>query len=142
MAEKTLREFTALSIANIRTRPTLNTNNVEFELKPSLINMVQATPFSGKVHEDASAHLQNFLEIGSTIVIKNVAQDIILLRLLSFSLLRKAKQWFYINKDNISTWARCSKAFLEKFFSVNKTNTLRGSITSFQQQKGETILES
>jgi hypothetical protein len=43
--------------------------------------MVQATQFSGKVHEDASAHLQNFLEIGSTITIDGVAQDIILLRL-------------------------------------------------------------
>jgi hypothetical protein len=57
MAEKTLHEFTAPSIANIRTGPTLNTNNVEFELKPSLINMVQASLFSGKVHEDASVHL-------------------------------------------------------------------------------------
>jgi hypothetical protein len=57
MAEKTLHEFTAPSIANIRTGLTLNTNNVEFELKPSLVNMVQASPFSGKVHEDASVHL-------------------------------------------------------------------------------------
>jgi hypothetical protein len=57
MAEKTLCEFTALSTMNIHTGPTLNTNNPEFELKPSLINMVQATPFRGKAHEDASAHL-------------------------------------------------------------------------------------
>jgi hypothetical protein len=35
---------------NIPIRPTLNTNNLEFELKPSLINMVQATPFSGKAY--------------------------------------------------------------------------------------------
>jgi hypothetical protein len=57
MAEKTLCEFIAPSTENIHTEPTLNTNNLEFELKPSLINMVQATPFSGKTHEDASAHL-------------------------------------------------------------------------------------
>jgi hypothetical protein len=57
MADKTLREFSAPSTGNICTRPTLKTNNLEFELKPSLINMVQATPFSGKAHEDASAHL-------------------------------------------------------------------------------------
>ena len=57
MAEKTLREFSTPSAENICTRPTLKTNNLEFELKPSLINMVQATPFSGKAHEDASAHL-------------------------------------------------------------------------------------
>ena len=73
MAEKTLREFSAPSTENIRTGPTLKTNNHEFELKPSLINMVQGTPFSGKAHEDASAHLQNFLEISSTVVIKDVA---------------------------------------------------------------------
>ena len=57
MVEKTLREFSALSTKNIHTGPTLKTNNLEFELKPSLINMVQATPFSGKAHDDASAHL-------------------------------------------------------------------------------------
>ena len=91
MAKKTLREFSALSTENIRTGPTLKTNNLEFELKPSLINMVQATPFSGKAHEDASAHLQNFLEISSTITIKDVAQDIILVCLFPFSLVGRAK---------------------------------------------------
>ena len=111
MTEKTLREFSALSTENIRTGPTLKTNNLEFELKPSLINMVQATPFSGKAHEDASAHLQNFLEISSTITIKDVAQDIKLLCLFPFSLVERAKQWFYTNKDNINTWAKCLKAF-------------------------------
>ena len=101
MADKTLREFSAPSTENIRTGPTLKTINLEFELKPSFINMVQATPFSGKAHEDASAHLQNFLEISSTVIIKDVAQDIILLRLFPFSLVGRVKQWFYTNKDNI-----------------------------------------
>jgi hypothetical protein len=57
MANKTMREFSAASTENIRTGLELDTNDSEFELKPSLINMVQATPFSGKAHEDASAHL-------------------------------------------------------------------------------------
>jgi hypothetical protein len=108
MADKTLREFSTPSTKNIHTRPTLNIDNVEFELKPSLINMVQATLFSGKAHEDACAHLQNFLEISSTVLIKNVAQDIILLRLFPFSLVGRVKQWFYTNKDHINTWARPS----------------------------------
>ena len=133
MAEKTLCEFSALSTENICTGPTLKTKNLEFELKPSLINMVQATPFSGKTLEDASAHLQKFLEISSTVIIKDVAQDIILLHLFSFSLVGRAKQWFYTNKDHINTWAKCSKAFLEKFFPIGKTNALRGKISNFQQ---------
>jgi hypothetical protein len=92
MAEKTLLEFSASSIGNIRTRPKLQMNNLEFELKPSLINMVQATTFRGKAQEDANAHLHDFLEIGSTIIIKNVDQDIILLCLFLFSLEGRAKQ--------------------------------------------------
>ena len=57
MADKTLREFSAPSTKNIHTGLTLRTTNLKFELKPSLINMVQATSLSGKAHEDASAHL-------------------------------------------------------------------------------------
>jgi hypothetical protein len=72
MADKTLREFSAPSTENIRTGPTLKTKNLEFELKTSLINMVQGSPFSGKAHEDASAHLQNLLEISSIVTIKDV----------------------------------------------------------------------
>ena len=97
--------------------------------------MVQATPFSGKAHEDASAHLQNFLEISSTIVIKDVAQDIILLRLFPFLLVGRVKQWFYANKDNINTWAKCSKAFLAKFFPIGKTNALRGKISNSNSRR-------
>jgi hypothetical protein len=54
----------------------------------------------------------------------------------------KVKQWFYTNKDDINTWEKCSRAFLAKFFPVGKTNALRGKISNFQQQKGETILEA
>jgi hypothetical protein len=70
------------------------------------------------------------MEIGSTIAI-GVNQDIILLRLFPFSLVGRAKQWFYANKEDINTWEKCSKAFLAKFFPIGKTNALRGKITNF-----------
>ena len=94
MADKTLREFSTPTTANIRTRPNVNVWDNGFKLKPALINMVQASQFCGKAHEDASAHLQHFLEICSTFTIKGVTQDAILLRLFPFFLLRKVKQWF------------------------------------------------
>jgi hypothetical protein len=53
--------------------------------------MVQASQFCGKAHEDASAHLQNFLEICRTFTIKGVSKYAILLHLFPFSLLEKAK---------------------------------------------------
>jgi hypothetical protein len=94
MANKTLREFSAPTTANIRTGPQTNVGENGFELKPALINMVQASQFCGKAHEDLSAHRQHFLETCSTFTIKGVTGDAILLRLFPFSLLRKAKQWF------------------------------------------------
>ena len=42
MANKTLREFSAPTTVNIRTGPTINVGGNGFELKPALINMVQA----------------------------------------------------------------------------------------------------
>ena len=80
MAKKTLLEFSAPTVENIRTGPVLRTKNLEFELKPSLINMVQAIQYSGKTNEDASTHLQDFMEIGNTIAEERVNQYIILLR--------------------------------------------------------------
>jgi len=142
MVEKSLREFPAPTTDNIHTGPTVNVGDGSFELKPALINMVQSSQFCGKTHEDASAHLQNFPEICSTFTIKGVTRDAILLRLFPFSLLGRAKQWFYANKDKNTTWAICSTNFLTKFFPVGKTNALRGKISSFQQHNDETIPES
>ena len=132
MADKTLCEFSAPTTANNRTTPNVNVGDDGFELKPALIKMVQASQFCGKAHEDASAHLQHFLEICSIFTIKEVTKDAILLCLFPFSHLGKAKQWFYTNKDRNTTWDNCSTIFLAKFFPRGKTNALYGRISSFQ----------
>ena len=43
MAEKTLRDFSAPSAANVAPGPNIDIGDVNFELKYSLINMVQAS---------------------------------------------------------------------------------------------------
>ena len=141
MAKKILPEFSVPSLNNVATGPNINVRDVNFELKSSLINMMQASPFCGKPNEDANAHLQNFLELCDTVVIRGVAADVVKLRLFPFSLLGKAKQLFYKEKD-IDTWAKCSKVFLAKFFPLGKTNALRGRISSFQQTGMESIPEA
>jgi hypothetical protein len=70
MAQKTLREFSASSADNVPIRPSVNTGAENFQIKTGLITMVQASPFYGKANEDASTHLQQFLELCSTFVIK------------------------------------------------------------------------
>jgi hypothetical protein len=81
----------------------MNIGDGIFELKPALINMVQQSPFCGKASKDANAHIQHFLEICSTFTIRGVTQDAVRLRLFPFSLLGKAKQWLYSNKEAVST---------------------------------------
>jgi hypothetical protein len=112
------------------------------ELKQALINMVQKSPFYSKASEDANAHLQHFLEICSTFTIRGVTLDAVRLRLFPFSLLGKAKQWFYSNKEVVSTWEKWYNAFLAKFFLLGKTNALRNKISGFQQLTDETITEA
>ena len=77
MAQKTLRDYSAPSANQIPTGPEIKTGGENFEIKMGLIAMVQASPFCGKANEDASAHLQQFLELCSTFVVKGVFQDAI-----------------------------------------------------------------
>ncbi|XP_066166989.1 uncharacterized protein [Oryza sativa Japonica Group] len=73
--------------------------------------------------------------------IKGVSPDAVRLRLFPFSLLGRAKKWFYANHAAVITWDKCSTAFLSKFFPMGKTNALCGRFSSFQQTRDETILE-
>ena len=103
--------------------------------------MVQASPFCEKASEDANAHIQNFLEVSNTINPKGTTMDVVRLRLFPFSLLGKAKMWFYSNKEAFNTWEACSNTFLAKYFPVGKTNALRNKISGIQQLPDETIPE-
>jgi hypothetical protein len=91
MGDKSIHDFSAPSVANVATEPNVNNGDTNFELKPALITMVQASPFCGKAHEDDNAHLQHFLEICSTFTSMGVSQEAIHLCLFPFSLLGKAK---------------------------------------------------
>jgi hypothetical protein len=113
----------------------LNVNqagNDGFEMKTGLVNMVQASPFCGKAFEDANAHLQNLLEVSNTINPRGTTLDDVRLRLFPFSLLGKAKTWFYSNKEAFTTWEACSNAFQAKYFLVGKTNALGNRNTGIQ----------
>src|SRR6185312_3014817 len=139
MAQKTLRQFSAPSNTHIP----IGLNNDQgidgFEIKAGLVNMVQASPFCGKASEDAHAHLQNFLEVSSIINPKGTTMDTVRLRLFPFSLIGKAKTWFYTYKDVFDNWDGCSNAFLVMYFPMGKTNALRNSISYFEQLQDETV---
>ena len=104
MAQKTLRQFSAPPNSHIPTGLNNYQGTDSFEIKTGLVNMVQASPFYRKASEDAHAHLQNFLEVSSIINPRGTTMDNVRLRLFPFSLLGKAKTWFYTNKADFTTW--------------------------------------
>jgi hypothetical protein len=57
MAQKSLYEFSVLTITNMPIGPAINIGDKNFELRIGLITMVQASPFCGLPSEDANAHL-------------------------------------------------------------------------------------
>jgi len=73
MADKMLHKYSIPTIANVPVGPTVNMGDMNFELKTSLIMMVQANPLCGLPSEDANAHLQHFLELCDTVIMKDVA---------------------------------------------------------------------
>ena len=133
MAQMTLRQLSAPSNSHIPTGLVNDQGTNGFETKTGLVNMIQASPFCGKASEDTNASLQNFLEVSSIINPKGTTMDNIRLRLFPFSLLGKAKSWFYTYKEGFDTWDPCSNAFLVKYFPVGKTNALRNRISNFEQ---------
>ena len=85
MAQKKLREYSAPSADQVLQGPEVAMGTENFEIKTGLITMVQASPFCGKPNEDANAHLQQFLELCSTFIIRGANMDAVRLRLFPFS---------------------------------------------------------
>jgi hypothetical protein len=133
--QKCINDFSAPSSSNIRTGLETNIGDGSFKLKPALINMVQQSLFCSKASEDANAHLQHFLEICNTFTIRGVTQGVVCHHLFPFSLLGKAKQWFYSNKEAVSTWEKCSNAFLTKFFCWVRSMPFRTRSLPFNKSR-------
>ena len=71
--------------------PAIAKNN--FEIKPSIIQMVQNNQFGGLQGKDPYAHILTFLNVCATFKINGVTDDAISLRLFPFSVSDKVQLW-------------------------------------------------
>ncbi|GJS57588.1 reverse transcriptase domain-containing protein [Tanacetum coccineum] len=119
--------------------PTINANN--FELKQTLINLVQSNQFTGK--QDPHNHLRFFNKVTSTFRHPEVPNTTIKLLLFPFSLEGEARTW--LDKEpprSILTWDDLVSKFINQFFPPSKTTYLRNEITTFYQKPNETFNEA
>ncbi|CAN6207737.1 unnamed protein product [Urochloa humidicola] len=109
-----------------------------FEIKTSIIEMVQDNPFTGK--EDPNSRLRSFLHLCNTFKIDGVDDNQLRARLFPFSKRDKARQWFYtLEVSTVEDWESLVEAFAAKFYSLENMRTLRNRISSFAQSTTETI---
>ena len=117
--------------------------NKNFEIKPSIIQMVQNNQFGGLQEEDPYAHILTFLNVCATFKINGVTDDAIRLRLFPFSVKDKAQLWLAsLPNESISTWDQLKQAFLHKYFPPHKMAKFRNEIATFKQNGTETIYEA
>nr|GEW72939.1 reverse transcriptase domain-containing protein [Tanacetum cinerariifolium] len=119
--------------------PPINANN--FELKQTLINLVQSNQFTGR--QDPHNHLRFFNKVTSTFKHPEVPKTRIKLLLFPFSLEGEARIW--LDKEPprlILTWEDLVSKFINQFFPPSKTTYLRNEITNFLQKPNETFNEA
>nr|GFB01933.1 reverse transcriptase domain-containing protein [Tanacetum cinerariifolium] len=119
--------------------PQINDNN--FELKQTLINLVQSNQFTGR--QDPHNHLRFFNKVTSTFRHPEVPNTTVKLLLFPFSLEGEARIW--LDKEpprSILTWEDLVSKFINQFFPPSKTTYLRNEITTFLQKFNETFNEA
>ena len=110
--------------------PAVNAN--DFELKPSLITMVQQNQFTGHPTENPSEHLGRFLRMENSVILNGVKPEVIQLQLFPFSLRDMAITWFNsLPQESVNTWEELMRAYFNKFF-----------IPSLQSKQGKEIINS
>ena len=81
------------------------TANNNFEIKPSVIHMVQNNQFEGLQREDPYDHILTFLNVCATFKINGLTDDAIRLRLFRFLIRDKAQLWLVsLRNESITTW--------------------------------------
>ncbi|CAN6324356.1 unnamed protein product [Urochloa humidicola] len=143
MGEQPERKIGELWTPNVDDLPIYKLAEVgsPFEIKTSIVEMVQDNPFTGK--EDPYSHLWSFLQLCNTFKMDGVDDNQLPARLFPFSLRDKARQWFYtLEVATIEDWESLVEVFAAKFYSSEKTQTLRNRILSFTQSTMETITEA
>nr|GEW42396.1 reverse transcriptase domain-containing protein [Tanacetum cinerariifolium] len=114
----------------------INANN--FELKQTLINLVQSNQFTRR--QDPHNHLRFFNKVTSTFRHPKVPNTTVKLLLFPFSLEGEARIW--LDKEpprSILTWEDLVSKFINQFFPLSKTTYLRNEITNFLQKSNETF---
>ena len=108
-----------------------------YEIHPSLVAMVRASPFSGRRDEFPYAHLQEFEENCSLLIIPGMNQNTLRWKLFPFSLTERVKTWYYQTAMRVGgDWIQLKDEFCLFIYPVPKVIPCRripGQLSAFLQ---------
>ncbi|RDX82176.1 hypothetical protein CR513_37065, partial [Mucuna pruriens] len=110
-----------------------------YKLKSGLIHLLPK--FHGLARENPHKHLKEFHVVCSTMRLQGISKDYIKMKAFPFSLDGAAKDWLYLQPVLFNTWGDKKHTFLEKFFPVSRTASIRKEICGVRQHIGETLHE-
>ena len=121
--------------------PAIAKNN--FEIKPSIIQMVQNNQFGGLQGEDPYAHILTFLNVCAIFKINGMTDDAIRLRLFPFLVKDKAQLWLAsLPNELIITWDQFKRAFLTNtFHHIRQPSFAMRSLLSSKMEVRQSIQE-
>ncbi|GJX48576.1 reverse transcriptase domain-containing protein [Tanacetum coccineum] len=117
---------------------------MDFRLCHHMIQQVQNNcQFHGLPGDDATRHIDKFLEITQYMKQNLVANDALRLSLFPYSLTHHAIAWYdRLPRNSIHSFDDMMRKFLSKYFSPSMVTKLRNEITKFKQKPHESLFEA
>jgi len=117
--------------------------NVNFHVHPTILTLVQNNQYSGLPSEDPNAHITRFIRACGMYRQKGVSEEIVRLKLFSFSVIGEAARWLESQDDiYFRTWQQLHREFMNEFFPITKTMRIRRLIQEFKQGRLESLGEA
>ena len=111
-----------------------------YEIRPSLVAMVHASTFSGRRDECPYAHLREFEENCSLLIIPGMNKDTLRWKLFLFSLTERVKTWYYQTAMRVGgDWIQLKDEFCLFFILVPKVISRRIQLLTFEQGNNESL---
>lgn len=115
-------------------------SGTRFELKTGVVQLL--LKFSGLATKDPIQHLDEFLEVCSSMKPSDITDEQMRLRAFAFSLKDLARDWYHsLASGSVNTWVDLKKASLQKFFPTIKGNQLKNKLCNIEQYADETLYE-
>ncbi|XP_068492294.1 uncharacterized protein [Phaseolus vulgaris] len=91
------------------------------EINPDFLTLIRAYQFTAIEHEDPYSHLDTFYELVGTMGFQSSDLENVYMRLFSFSLAGKAKEWLKsLPNQSLTSWKDVEEKILQRFFPISR----------------------